>query len=183
MWPHSWGHDFKEAEKAGRQGRRVCKAPFLSAERSVGNCRERWLRVKVIALGCGLFSDHGRCTCEAKDRRPEQRRSGCSVSGSKIDSCCDSRRALPGTRGRLQGHSQMHNNAHWVQANTPTQKNKPRRTQRGLESILFSYLAVSGDGPQLPRQEVVGRPRSANNKLAILELLRGGVVAVLILLN
>jgi|HubBroStandDraft_6_1064221.scaffolds.fasta_scaffold81176_4 hypothetical protein len=55
MWPHCWGHDFKEAEKAGRQGRRVCMAPPHAAERSVGNCRERWLRVKVITLGCGLF--------------------------------------------------------------------------------------------------------------------------------
>src|SRR5208337_2407287 len=44
-------------------------------------------------------------------------------------------------------------------------------------------LAVSGHGTQLPGQEVVGGPGSADSHLTVFQLLGGGGVAVLVFFN
>jgi hypothetical protein len=58
-------------------------------------------------------------------------------------------------------------------------KEKPP-SERGSWDESTGTLAVAGDGADLPGQEVIGRPRTGHNHLAILELLGGGAVTVLI---
>src|ERR1019366_9101363 len=54
--------------------------------------------------------------------------------------------------------------------------------ERGL-GINRSLLAVAGDGSHLAGQEVVGRPGTGHEELAVLELLGSRAVAVLILFD
>src|SRR5713101_5176360 len=61
---------------------------------------------------------------------------------------------------------------------TPIKKKRP--LERGPWDKSTQTLAVAGDRAHLPRQEMVGRPRTGHDHLAILELLGGCAVAVLI---
>src|ERR1019366_4488186 len=65
---------------------------------------------------------------------------------------------------------------------TPAAKRKPPGTGASREQSSLG-LAVAGHLPQLFRQEMIWRPRSAYYHLAVLELLGGRAVAVLILLD
>src|SRR5215831_4904371 len=50
-----------------------------------------------------------------------------------------------------------------------------------LETALFEpELVAPGNGAQLPWHEVIGRPRSGNRHVAVLEMPRGRAVTILI---
>jgi hypothetical protein len=73
----------------------------------------------------------------------------------------------------------MHINAYGEMLRSNLQCEPPAKTggPKGLR------LTVSSHGTQLPGEEVIRRPWSANRYLTILQLLGGCVVAVLIFLN
>src|SRR5438105_14112376 len=60
-----------------------------------------------------------------------------------------------------------------------------RLAGEGLGAVyeILGISAISGDGAELARQEVIRRPRSTDRHFAVLELLGSGAVAVLILLH
>src|ERR1700675_4972784 len=83
----------------------------------------------------------------------------------------------------LRLRSRMNKAAHWKNQGvetgpSPTQKQCP--LERGPWGKSKQSLAVAGDGAHLPRQEMIGRPRTSHDHLAILELLGGRAVTVLI---
>src|SRR6266852_5087405 len=64
------------------------------------------------------------------------------------------------------------------QSTVPTQKKNP--LERGRWDKSTQTLAVAGDRTHLPRQEMVRRPRTGHDHLAVFELLGGSAVTVLI---
>src|SRR6266852_8110504 len=79
----------------------------------------------------------------------------------------------------------MHKAAHWKNhgvetgLSPPPPKTKPP-PKRGLGTKSTKTLAVAGDRAHLAGQEMVGRPGTGHDHLAILELLGGCAVTVLI---
>src|SRR5580698_8538785 len=83
---------------------------------------------------------------------------------------------LPGEGGREGAQACTLNAQGWGQSEPPMPVGKRRLK-------VFDGLAVSGHGTQLPGQEVVWGPRSADGHFTVLELLGGSAVTVLVFLN
>src|SRR2546430_5854738 len=70
-----------------------------------------------------------------------------------------------------------------AKARLPSNTKRPRKgawRNLALACLKLLPLAVAGDGAYLSRQEMVRRPRTSHDHLAILELLGGRAVTVLI---
>src|SRR6266481_2370802 len=63
-------------------------------------------------------------------------------------------------------------------SSSPQESKAP--SKGGLGANRYRVLAIAGDGAHLPGQEMIRRPGTGHNHLAILELLGGRAVAVLI---
>src|SRR5437660_7639633 len=79
----------------------------------------------------------------------------------------------------------MHKAAHWKNPGVETDGASPsppktKPPKKGAWDKSRKTLAVAGDGAYLPGQEMVRRPRTGHDHLAILELLGGRAVTVLI---
>src|SRR5260370_25912098 len=68
----------------------------------------------------------------------------------------------------------------WAGGQSTVPHTKENPLERGRWDKSKQTLAVAGDRPHLPRQEMIGRPRTGHDHLAILELLGGCAVTVLI---
>ena len=145
-----------------RKGNGICHSARNGNSGSDAENRREW-----SCLVCGLFitdqSSISRAkTCEFSDRD----HAAGQVNDRKGFSRCrfESGLCFPG----IDRNAEVHKNAHSMHSATRQLKCQARRGFWPIRAMDSEFLAVSRDRAQLPREEVVGRPRTADHHFTVL---------------
>ena len=184
--PHFWGHKSKRLgieRREERQGRR-CEAAIPLWDRQSRKCRDRGMREKVIICPSSrpLSVPWKLALAEPKWSMAILNRP--AAVNSLVDKYLRSDTPA-GLSLHAQGRNAQSCTLIAVHYRLPVKNTRAKQSRTSSyevrsESVQGCSLGIAGHGPQLAWQEVIWRPRAANQQFAILQLLGGTAVAILI---